>query len=185
MGKSLLMDLRIAQQSDILTLKDLIAKSARALCVKDYSSSQVEAALQGAWAVDTQLIKDQTYFACVADDCIVGCGGWSYRTTLFGGDAFDQRDAHQLDPGKDSAKIRAFFVDPDFVGHNVGLALLAKCEEEAIKAGFKSFELMATLTGARFYRRNGYVGDALETVTLSCGTTLDFIPMKKLATPQR
>lgn len=175
------MDLRTARISEIPTLKTLIAKSAHGLCQKDYSLAQIKAALNGAWAVDTQLIEDKTYFICELDGQLIGCGGWSYRTTLFGGDAFEQRDAQSLDPSHDSAKIRAFFVDPDFVGHNVGQALLDRCETEAVKAGFKSFELMATLTGARFYRRHGYRGEDREAVKLSCGTTLDFIPMSKPA----
>ncbi|MBO6504929.1 MAG: GNAT family N-acetyltransferase [Kordiimonadaceae bacterium] len=173
------MEIRLAEKSEISQLKDLIAKSARVLCQKDYSTEQVEAALKGAWAVDTQLLEDKTYFVCVLNGKVIGCGGWSYRTTLFGGDAFDQRDAQSLDPAVDNAKIRAFFVDPDFIGHNVGQALLEKCETEASKAGFKSYELMATLTGARFYARHGYVGDTRESVELSCGTIVDFIPMTK------
>lgn len=173
------MEIRLADEKDIPVLTDLIAKSARGLCSKDYTPEQVEAALNGAWGVDTQLVKDQTYFAVVHEDKIVGCGGWSLRTTLFGGDAFDQRDANKLDPAMDPAKIRAFFVDPDFVGHNVGVALLEHCESEARKAGFHSYELMATLTGARFYARHGYVGDQQTPVRLACGTVVDFIPMSK------
>lgn len=173
------MDIRTAESEEVPTLRNLIAKSARGLCQKDYSPEQIEAALQGAWAVDTQLIEDKTYFVCLHEGQIIGCGGWSYRTTLFGGDAFEQRDANFLDPAKDNAKIRAFFVDPDFVGHDVGQALLNTCETAAMEAGFQSFELMATLTGARFYRRHGYVGDKTEIVKLACGTTLDFIPMCK------
>ena len=149
------------------------------LCNKDYTLNEIEVALRGAWGVDAQLIEDQTYFVCVEGDRIVGCGGWSMRATLFGGDAFGGRDAKALDPKVDNAKIRAFFVDPDYVGRNVGLSILHKCETEALKAGFKGFELMATLTGARFYRRQGYVGDIQTTVKLDEEMTIMFIPMSK------
>ena len=173
------MRIRLAKLTDIPMLTDLIAKSARSLCRKDYSADQVEAALKGAWAVDTQLIEDQTYFVCEKGGKIVGCGGWSMRTTLFGGDTFDQRDASKLDPGSDPAKIRAFFVDPDFIGHNIGAAILDRCETEAARAGFRAYELMATLTGARFYARHGYVGNGQTSVRLSGGVDVDFIPMSK------
>ena len=174
------MHLTLAKHADIPRLKALIRRSAEALCIKDYTREEVEAALQGAWAVDTVLIDDQTYFVCKEGDKIVGCGGWSKRATLFGGNAFESRDPALLDPATDRAKIRAFFVDPDYVGKDVGLSILEHCESEARKAGFKTFELMATLTGARFYRRNGYEGTEQTTVTVFDNIAIDFIPMTKV-----
>lgn len=173
------MQLTLATHDDIPALKALIRRSAEALCIKDYSADEVEAALQGAWAVDTVLIDDQTYFIAKEGETIIGCGGWSKRATLFGGNTFESRDPALLNPKTDRAKIRAFFVDPGFVGHDVGLKILHHCESEARKAGFKKLELMATLTGARFYRRNGYEGTERTTVNVYEDASVDFIPMIK------
>ncbi len=179
------MHIRLAVREDIPILAALIKRSAKALCIKDYSAEEVDAALDGAWAIDTALIDDQTYFVCQTDRQIIGCGGWSKRATLFGGNAYTSRNPAFLDPKVDRAKIRAFFVDPDFVGHDVGLSLLNRCETEALKSNFTRFELMATLTGARFYRRNGYEGDERVAYPVGRQMEIDFIPMTKDATSQR
>ena len=170
-----------AQPEDIPRLRDLIERSARALCIKDYTANEVEAALKGAWGVDTTLIQDQTYLMAMLGNQIVGCGGWSFRTTLFGGDAHSDRSDAELDPETDPAKIRAFFVDPDFIGHQVGETLLQGCEDRAHAYGFRKYELMATLTGARFYARHGYVGEKRVKVDLPGNMQIDFIPMEKTA----
>ncbi len=175
------MKVQLARKAEIPILTKLIARSALDLCSKDYTRDQIKAALRGAWSVDTQLIEDQTYFVCVDEATIVGCGGWSRRATLFGGDAFEKRNARTLDPKTDKAKIRAFFVDPDHIGRDVGLSILRRCETEAQKAGFTAFELMATLTGARFYLRHGYQGHRHTPVSLDENTTVMFIPMSKEA----
>jgi hypothetical protein len=104
---------RKATLDDVPALQALIARSARALSTEDYRPSQVEGALRGAFGVDSQLLADQTYFVVEEAGQFVGCGGWSYRSTLFGGDARDGRDSSTLDPRTQAAKIRAFFVDPD------------------------------------------------------------------------
>jgi hypothetical protein len=104
--------LRTATLSDRPELEALIARSIRQLGAADYSTEQIEAALKGAFGVDTQLIADGTYFVAEAQGRVVGCGGWSHRRTLFGGDAHARRDAGELDPAQDAARIRAFFVDP-------------------------------------------------------------------------
>ena len=175
------MMLRPATVADAPVLSDLIARSARVLCRKDYAPDVIEAALRGAFGVDSQLIADRTYLVVEDAGAPIGCGGWSYRRTLFGGDAGAGRDAGLLDPARDAAKIRAFFIDPDHAGRGVGEALLSACEAAAAKAGFARFELMATLTGARFYARHGYIGDRRETIRLDAQTVIDFIPMQKSA----
>lgn len=175
----LILHIRQATQDDIPALAALVKRSAKALCIRDYTDEQIDAALRGAWSVDTDLIDDQTYFVCLDGDQIVGCGGWSRRATLFGGNTYASRDPSFLDPKADRAKIRAFFVDPDFVGQDIGLSLLNHCETEARKAGFSSFELMATLTGARFYRRNGYDGAERVAFPVDQNMKIDFIPMTK------
>src|SRR3954465_15812711 len=112
-------------------LEALIARSARGLSTQDYSSDQIEGALRGAFGVDTQLIRDQTYFVAELEGKIVGCGGWSHRKTLFGGDARVDREAGELDPVVDAAKIRAFFIDPDYARRGIGRAILDECERAA------------------------------------------------------
>src|SRR3954469_19444321 len=107
-----MLTVRLATLADCGALTALIARSARELSKSDYRPEQVEGALQGAFGVDSQLIRDGTYFV-VEDDAaedgpvIVGCGGWSFRRTLFGGDKRAQRDAAELDPRTEPAKIRA------------------------------------------------------------------------------
>src|ERR1700746_1601163 len=108
------------------------------------------------------LIEDGTYFVADMDDIIIGCGGWSKRKTLFGGDQFSKRDAGLLDPRFESAKIRAFFIHPNFARQGIGLAILERCELDAASHGFISLELMSTLSGVEFYRACGYaVTDAI------------------------
>src|SRR5271170_2770201 len=101
--------LRKATPADIPRIESLIADSARGLSTQEYRPAQIEGALRGAFGVDTQLLADQTYFVAEENGRIVGCGGWSYRSTLFGNDARAGRDSSTLDPSTQAAKIRAFF----------------------------------------------------------------------------
>jgi len=173
--------LRQARLSDLSSLEALIAASARALGAADYSPAQTEGALRGAFGVDTQLIRDGTYFVVEQAGQLVACGGWSRRRTLFGSDARPDRDAAELDPGMDAAKIRAFFVHPNFARRGIGAAILERCEQDATAQGFKRFELMATLPGVRLYAARGYIaGDPIEW-PLEKGLTITFVPMSKRA----
>ena len=129
--------------------------------------------------MDSELIRDGTYFVAEADSRIVGCGGWSRRRTLFGGDAQPGRRSELLDPARDSARIRAFFVHLNWARRGIGRAILEKCEAEARANGFRSTELLATLPGERFYRALGYTGDERAEYPLPDGVTIDFIPMRK------
>jgi len=160
-------------------LQDLIARSARELSAADYRPEQVEGALRGAFGVDSQLIIDGTYFVVEDDGVIVGCGGWSFRKTLFGGDKRAERDAAVLDPRTDPAKIRAFFVDPAHARRGVGTMLLEKCESEARLRGFSRVELMSTLPGIRLYSARGYSGVQQVTHEVSPGVVIEFLPMSK------
>jgi GNAT superfamily N-acetyltransferase len=110
------------------------------------------------YGVDTQLIPDQTYFAVQDGDTIIGCGGWSKRKTLYGGDQLksDSPD-NLLNPATDAARIRAFFVHPNWARKGIGSLLMRACEDAAREAGFRSMELMATLTGELLYARFGFV----------------------------
>lgn len=171
--------IRAATLADVAVLRQVIAESARGLTRGDYSEAQVEAALQGAWGVDTELIGDGTYFAVEAAGEIVACGGWSRRQTLFGGDAQLGRQSALLDPGRDAARIRAFFVRTQWARRGIGAALLERCEAEARAHGFRAAALVATLTGQRLYRVYGYVGDERVTYPLTEGITIQFVPMRK------
>jgi GNAT superfamily N-acetyltransferase len=157
----------------------LIAASARNLSRGDYSDAQVEGALSGAFGVDTQLIRDGTYFVVEAAGHLAGCGGWSKRRTLFGSDQRADRDATELDPSVDAAKIRAFFIHPDFARRGLGTALLARCEREAVAYGFRRFELMATLPGVRLYQARGYVPQPQIRWPVGGGVEIEFVPMSK------
>ena len=136
-------------------------------------------ALKSVYGVDSMLIEDGTYFVAEADDIIVGCGGWSKRKTLFGGDQFSSRDASLLDPRFEAAKIRAFFIHPNFARRGIGRAILDRCEAEAARTGFISLELMSTLPGVEFYRARDYV--ATDPILYdAAGVVLEFVPMKKM-----
>jgi len=172
--------LRLARLEDVPALRDLIARSARALSAGYYSSPQIEGALQGAFGVDASLIEDGTYFAVITDGGeIVACGGWGRRRTLFGASSRPERDESFLDPRTEAARIRAFFVDPAHARHGLARMLLEHSESEARRAGFATMELMATLPGIPFYERCGYVrGTALD-YPVPGGVQLPMVAMHK------
>jgi GNAT superfamily N-acetyltransferase len=175
--------LRTATQSDIPDIQALIARSARGLSLEDYRPAQVEGALRGAFGLDTQLLRDETYFVALESGVLAGCGGWSFRATLFGGDAHADRDAKTLDPAIEAARIRAFFVDPAFARRGVGSLLLERCEREARGRGFSRAALMATLPGVKFYAARGYVREPAVRHDLGQGESIEFVPMHKRLDP--
>ena len=182
--------IRKAVPSDISTLEVLIDRSVRGLQAEDYTPSQLESALASVYGVDSALIADGTYFvvetvgsAEAASDTrahmIVGCGGWSKRKTLYGGDQWVGREDSMLDPAKDAAKIRAFFVDPAWVRRGIGTLILDACEAAAIADGFRRLEMGATLTGVPFYRVRGYAEREHLGVPLRNGESLPIVRMEK------
>jgi GNAT superfamily N-acetyltransferase len=171
--------LRQAFLGDIPEIEALIARSARGLSLDDYRPSQVEGALRAAFGVDTQLLADGTYFVVVETDTLIACGGWSYRATLFGGDARSGRDATNLDPLTQAARIRAFFVDPSHARRGIGSMLLQQCEREARAQGYRRTELMATLPGVKFYSMRGYrFGNRIQ-FDVGMGEQIEFVSMHK------
>jgi GNAT superfamily N-acetyltransferase len=184
---------RLAVAADVAALRVLIEASVRGLQGGDYSPEQLEGALRTVYGVDTQLISDGTYFAAEAAEgsggssgevgsgapLLVGCGGWSKRKTLFGGDQFAGREDSLLDPARDAAKIRAFFVHPEWVRLGIGGIILKACEAAAVAAGFRRLEMGATLTGVPFYRAKGYVELEAVDVPLGDGVTLPIVRMGK------
>lgn len=148
--------LRIAQQEDVPTLEELIARSGRALSTGFYSPAQAEAITRYVFGVDTQLIFDQTYFVIEQDDGVVACGGWSKRQTLFGGDQTKSGPDPLLDPAMEPARIRAFFVHPSMARRGFGRQLMHACESEARRAGFRALELASTMPGVPLYLSTGF-----------------------------
>jgi GNAT superfamily N-acetyltransferase len=178
--------IRQAVSADIPVLRTLIDASVRGLQTQDYTISQIESALATVYGVDTQLIADETYFVAEAKSnrdetvpVIVGCGGWSKRKTLYGGDQWTGREAALLDPQHDAAKIRAFFIHPSWTRRGIGTMILEACENAAIAAGFAHFEMGATLTGLPLYQTRGYVAIENLEVPLGNGESLPIVRMEK------
>jgi GNAT superfamily N-acetyltransferase len=177
-GISNMLRLRKATSADVPELQALIARSARGLSTSDYRPAQIEGALRGAFGIDSQLLADETYFVVQEENRYVGCGGWSYRSTLFGGDARVGRDASILEKNQ-PAKIRAFFVDPSSARRGIGSLLLEHCEAQARAHGYSQVELMATLPGVKLYAARGYIGLPMVTFDVGGGEVIEFIPMQK------
>lgn len=176
--------LRLAKENDIPILTRLIDSSVRGLQQSDYSHEQIDSALRTVYGVDSALIADGTYFVAEAiqenqDSQIVGCGGWSKRKTLYGGDQFHGRQDSMLDPETDAAKIRAFFIHPDWVRLGIGSRILQACEDAATQAGFSRLEMGSTLTGIALYSARGYVPAGDMEVPLENGLTLPIMRMTK------
>jgi GNAT superfamily N-acetyltransferase len=171
--------IRQAVPADVPALRVLIDASVRRLQAGDYTPSQLESALETVYGVDSQLIADCTYYAAQSDATLVGCGGWSKRKTLYGGDRWTGRQDDLLDPHRDAAKIRAFFVDPSWSRRGIGTLILEACESAAKAAGFTRLEMGATLTGVPFYRVKGYIELEHLAVPLANGESLAIVRMAK------
>jgi len=170
---------RLATFEDIPQLNKLIALSVRGLSIDYYTPNQIESAIKYVFGVDTQLIIDSTYYVAQIDDIIVGCGGWSKRNTLYGGDQHKEIEDTLLNPKYDAAKIRAFFVHPDYARRGVGRHIINVCETAAKNYGFNSFELGATLPGVPLYAAMGY--EVIERIDalLPDGELLGIVKMRK------
>ena len=177
--------LRLAHDDDIPALRALIEASVRGLQAGDYTVAQMDGALGTVLGLDTQLIRDRTYFLAETVDPdptrrnLAGCGGWSKRKTLFGADQAPGREPELLDPLTDAAKVRAIFVHPDFARRGLGSLILAHVESEAAAAGFRHLEMGSTLTGVQLYRFRGYVEVERMAVPLPNGEALPVVKMTK------
>ena len=147
---------RIATETDIPAIATLMDRAIEALQRPFLSPAEVVAS-RHIMGLDTQLVADGTYFVVEENGRLAGCGGWSRRATLYGGDQHASlRDPRLLDPASDPARIRAMYTDPDFVRRGIGRLVLSLCEQAAIEAGFRRAELMATLAGEPLYLACGY-----------------------------
>ncbi|MGA9669152.1 MAG: GNAT family N-acetyltransferase [Terracidiphilus sp.] len=193
MRNSIAFSLRLATEEDIPALHALIEASVRGLQAGDYTPAQIEGALGTVLGLDTQLIRDRTYFVAEAlednearssedetQTChLAGCGGWSKRKTLFGADRGPGREPELLDLATDAAKVRAIFVHPDYARIGLGSLILARVEKAAREAGFRRYEMGSTLTGVPLYRLKGYVEVERIGVPLWNGEALPVVKMVK------
>jgi N-acetylglutamate synthase-like GNAT family acetyltransferase len=169
---------RNATMDDLPELRRLMNASIRKYIGAILDSSQVEASFE-IMGVDTSLIEDMTYFVIERSHVIVGCGGWSRRATLYGGDHTRGRDARLLDPLTEPARVRAMYIHPEFGRQGIGSFLLTLCEAAARKEGFSNLELMSTVSGEALYLNRGYRIVERVQVSTSKGIEIPLIRMAK------
>ena len=179
------MRIEVLRPEQIPQVTELIRSSVRELQTGEYTAAQREAALQTVFTVDSRLVADGTYLGAYSvDGSLVGCGGWSFRKTLYGGDAQLERIVEdRMDPAVDAAKIRAIFVHPAYAKRGIGYQLLTAAEDAARAAGFTRFEMGSTLTGLALYVRCGYREMSRFQVPVGSGETLEIVRMVKLDRP--
>jgi GNAT superfamily N-acetyltransferase len=171
------MNVRVATLADVPALQSLIATSVRTLSASYYTADQIEASIAKVFGVDTQLIADATYYVIDAASGPAACGGWSHRRTLYAGDQMKGVADPELDPRVDAARIRAFFVHPDFARRGLARALYGACARAARAAGFRRLELMATLPGEPLYAALGFA--PIERVALPLGEGVE-LPLVRM-----
>jgi GNAT superfamily N-acetyltransferase len=167
---------RLATENDLPALARLMDAAIEALQRPFLSSAEI-AASRLVMGLDSQLVQDQTYFVVEADGRVAGCGGWSRRATLFGGDHTAGRNAALLHPATEPARVRAMYTDPAHVRRGIGRMVLDACEQAAREEGFRSLELAATLAGEPLYRACGY--HVIEPFTARTGAGVE-IPLLRM-----
>ena len=170
---------RIATLDDLEGLHVLMGRAIAQL-QSDYLTPEQVVASAKVMGLDTQLVRDGTYFIIESDGRMAGCGGWSFRATLYGGDdSVVAREPARLDPSTDAAKVRAMYTDPDFVRQGIGARILALCEEAARQAGFKRVELMGTAAGVPLYSAQGYIPSAEQEFARVGDVAIPLLRMEK------
>jgi GNAT superfamily N-acetyltransferase len=177
---------QLATEDDIPAVQALIPISARALSVGSDTDRQIESMIRHAIGVDTLLIADGTSYVALteADGQIVGCGGWSTRQTLYGGDQMKGAATPFLDSATDAARLRAFFVHPDHARRGIGRRIIAACEAAARQAGFTGMALGATLPGEPLYAAMGYAVTDRFVIARPDGEQLPCAHMAKPLAPE-
>lgn len=171
---------RLATPADLPALARLIPLSVRALSGEVYDEAQIESAIRHAFGVDTQLIADYTFFVAEEEGVLAGCGGWSWRRKIYGGDQVTSAELESpLDPTREAARIRAFFVHPAFARRGIGSAILRVCGRAALDAGFRRLELLGTLPGERLYRAFGFEVSEYVNFTLPDGVIVRWVRMTR------
>jgi GNAT superfamily N-acetyltransferase len=178
-GGDCILNLRVATPADVPALRALIDASARALSANFYSPAQIDAAVTHVFGVDSQLIADGTYFLIEGPEGLAASGGWSARSTLYGGDQMKSEEDPRLDPSSEPARIRAFFVHPRWARHGLARRLYAACVQAAWTAGFRRFELMSTKPGEPFYAALGFTVVERVITTLPNGVEVPFTRMSR------
>jgi GNAT superfamily N-acetyltransferase len=171
--------LRLATLADVPVLEDLIDASVRGLHPGWYTPEQMEAALGTAFGVDRLLIDDGTYFVVETEGRILACGGWSRRKAMYGADRNRHGEDESIDPLRDPARVRAFFVHPDWTRRGLGTLLLNACEQAIAAAGFRRIAMVATTAGEPLYAARGYVVEERYEAPLPGGLTLPVVRMGK------
>jgi GNAT superfamily N-acetyltransferase len=170
---------RPARVDDVPDIERLIVQSVRELSTGFYDGEQIASAIRFMFGVDSQLVDDGTYHVIEAHGVIAAAGGWSRRRTLFGGDQWKHGADDPLDPSREPARIRAFFVDPRWARRGLGRLLFATCLREARTAGFRRLELMATLPGEPLYRALGFAADERVELELPDGVRVPLVRMSR------
>jgi len=174
-----MISVRPATTADIPAMEALIARSGIQLSEGFYTPEQAQAITRHVFGVDTQLVADQTYFVIEKDGQLAACGGWSKRKTLFGADRTKQGADPLLDPATEAARIRAFFVDPAMARQGLGRQLLQHCADAALRGGFHTLELAATMPGVPLYQACGFeIVDPIE-ITLPGDIKVPLAKMRK------
>ncbi|HYC60563.1 MAG TPA: GNAT family N-acetyltransferase [Thermoanaerobaculia bacterium] len=173
--------IRKATAADVPEIERVMRASMASLGAQYYDAQQIASAVRFIAVADPQLIDDGTYFVIEEEGRLVACGGWSSRAKLFSGPQSQHGKVERLDPAKDAARIRAMFVDPTQARRGLGRLILEASEADAVQAGFKTFELMATLPGVPLYRACGYEEIERTTIELPDGARLDCVRMTRCA----
>jgi GNAT superfamily N-acetyltransferase len=174
---------RVATIEDLAALREVMRRSIENLQVGFLTPEQVRVS-HTVMGLDTQLVRDGTYFIVESDGRIAGCGGWSWRSTLYGGDeSVVAREPRALDPATEPARIRAMYTDPGFVRQGVGRLVLNLCEDAARGAGFTRATMMATMAGVPLYRACGYAEAEAPISANIDGVEVPLVRMEKLLVP--
>ncbi len=171
--------LRHATLDDVTEIRALIDSSVRGMSRGIYTDAEIDESLVSVFGVDSQLLEDGTYFVIECDDEIAASGGWSKRATLYGGDQMKQGSDPLLDPAVDAARIRAFYVAPQWARRGLARMLYGACEAAAVADGFRRFQLGATLPGIPLYEALGFRALGRADFPMRFGLTLGIMRMER------